>query len=103
MIKSAQVLNDADFRYQVFAQHPERVILDLTVRVSQVLEGTVADGDTVSEPALDLTIKQDLCHIMLVVVFLLVFGDEDNPGEVVHVPAVLSDYCIGLLSLHWEY
>ena len=74
---------------------------DLTVRVSQVFEGAITDGDTVSKPALDLTVEQDLCHFMLVVVFLLIFGDEYNPGEVVHLPAVLSDYSIGLLSLHW--
>ena len=78
------------------------MVLDLTVRVGQILEGAIADGDAVPQPALHLAVKQDLRHFVLVKVLLLVLGDEHYPSEVVHMAAVLPDHGISLLSLHGQ-
>ena len=79
--------------------HPERVILDLTVRIGQELESAVADGNSTLQPALDLIVKQILRYLLIVEILVLLLVDEHDPGEVVDLVAVLTQHVVRLLSL----
>ena len=75
------------------------MILYLAVRVGQVLERAVADGDAPLQSVLDLTVKQNLSDLVLVIVFVFEFVYEYDPCEVVLLGAVLSDDIVCLFTL----
>lgn len=58
----------------------------------------VPDRDSVSEPELDLVLKQDGLDFLVVKVHAFLVVHEDHTSEVVRVVAVLSQHLVALLA-----
>ena len=82
LIKSAKVIYDCSYTEFVFAEHPEAMILDLTVGVSQEFKRAIPDRNAIFEPIFDLTIKEYFRDLLIVEVFAFLLIGEHIHGVI---------------------
>ena len=99
VIKLSKILDKLLAIDTIVTEHPERMVFDLTVRIGQEFERTVANRNAAFKSILHLAFKKNLCDLVLIVVFIFLFTNKYDPGKVVKLAAVLPNDIVRLLSL----